>query len=122
MQVKLTVNGNTQSIETIEDQLLLWVLREELGLTGTKFSCGKGQCDACAVLVNGQARRSCITPINSVNNASNTTIESQESRRITALQQVWNQLNVPQCGYCQSGQIVSASVLFKKIVNRPTKK
>lgn len=90
-------------------------MRDELNLTGTKFGCGKGQCGACTVLVNGQAVRSCITPVKSVNNADITTIETTESNRISALQKAWNELNVPQCGYCQSGQIMSASSLLKSI-------
>lgn len=115
MNTKLTVNGNVQLINSVEEQPLLWVLRDELNLTGTKFGCGKGQCGACTVLVNGQAVRSCITPVKSVNNADITTIETTESNRISALQKAWNELNVPQCGYCQSGQIMSASSLLKSI-------
>ena len=115
MSTKLTVNGNVQIINSAKEHSLLWVLRDQLNLTGTKFGCGKGQCGACTVLVNGQAVRSCITPVKSVNNADITTIETTESNRITALQKAWDELNVPQCGYCQSGQIMSASNLLKTI-------
>lgn len=110
----LTVNGNRQTVDVPVDVPLLWVLREELGLTGTKFGCGKSLCGACTVHVDGQARRSCVTPVGAVENREITTIEGLIDSDGTphAIQRIWAEENVAQCGYCQSGQIMSALALI----------
>lgn len=95
-----------------DDTPLLWLLRDELGLTGTKYVCGKGLCGACTVHLNGQAIRSCILPISAVKNKKVTSIEGENSAEIKALKNVWHKNNVPQCGYCQVGQLMSAAALL----------
>ena len=111
--ITITVNGNVESIDIPKDVPLLWVLREELGLTGTKFGCGKSICGACTVHVDGLARRSCVTPLGAVENREVTTIEGLIGRDGAphAIQAIWAEENVAQCGYCQSGQIMSALAL-----------
>jgi isoquinoline 1-oxidoreductase subunit alpha len=110
--IKLTVNGQAQDVDVAGDTPLLWVLRDTLGLTGTKFGCGKALCGACTVHVDGAPRRACVTPAESVAGKSITTIEGLSSNRSHPVQQAWIEIDVPQCGYCQSGQIMSASALL----------
>jgi len=111
----LRVNGVNRSVDVDGDTPVLWVLRDVLGMTGTKFGCGLGLCGACTVHVNGVAARSCITTVESVASANVTTVESLAGTRIgRALQKAWTDLDVPQCGYCQSGQIMSAAALLAK--------
>ena len=109
-----TINVNGQPLETdaTPDTPLLWVLLDHLGLTGTKFGCGQALCGACTVHVDGQPVRSCVVPLSSVGSAAVTTIEGLSPDRSHAVQQAWIELDVPQCGYCQSGQIMSASALL----------
>lgn len=104
----LTINGKPKLVECDDDKPLLWVLRDELGLTGTKFGCGMAQCGACTVHVDGKAIRSCVTTAASLVGKSITTIEGMDHE----LQKVWEEMSVPQCGYCQSGQIMSATALL----------
>jgi isoquinoline 1-oxidoreductase alpha subunit len=111
--MKLTVNGKSTSVSSDADTPLLWVLRDELGLTGTKFGCGMGLCGACTVHVEGEAIRSCSTPIADVANKKITTIEGLSPNGTHPLQLAWIAENVPQCGYCQPGQIMSAAALLK---------
>ncbi len=110
----LTLNVNSQSLTTdaSPDTPLLWVLRDHLGLTGTKFGCGKSLCGACTVHIDGVATRSCVTKLEDVGTRKVTTIEGLSSDRSHAVQRAWIELDVPQCGYCQSGQIMSASALL----------
>ena len=114
MSTSFWVNGIRQTVDVDPSKPLLWVLREELALTGTKFGCGIAQCGACTVQVNGQAVRSCVTPISSIEGSQVTTIEGlgSDSGDLHPLQQAWIQHQVPQCGYCQSGQLMSASALL----------
>jgi len=110
---KLTVNGKTVEVDVEPDTPLLWVLRDTLGLTGTKFGCGAALCGACTVHLDGAAVRSCVTPVSGVGESQQvTTIEGLSPDRSHPLQQVWMELDVPQCGYCQSGQIMSAAALL----------
>lgn len=112
--MQLTINGAVQVIDVATDTPLLWVLRDTLGLTGTKFGCGIAQCGACTVLLNGTPIRSCVTPISAAAGAEITTIEGLGSDgELHPLQQAWLDLQVPQCGYCQSGQILSAVALLE---------
>ena len=111
--VDLTVNGSKVSVAAPDDMPLLWVLRDILGLTGTKFGCGIAQCGACTVHVDGEPRRSCVSPIRDLADASVTTIEAVgETPEGKAIQNAWLDLEVVQCGYCQSGQIMSAAALL----------
>jgi isoquinoline 1-oxidoreductase alpha subunit len=111
--VNLTVNGSKVSVAAPDDMPLLWVLRDILGLTGTKFGCGIAQCGACTVHVDGEPRRSCVTPIRDVADASVTTIEAVgDTPEGKAVQRAWLEKEVVQCGYCQSGQIMSATALL----------
>jgi isoquinoline 1-oxidoreductase alpha subunit len=111
--VNLTVNGSKVSVTAPDDMPLLWVLRDILGLTGTKFGCGIAQCGACTVHVDGEPRRSCVSPISDLADASVTTIEAVgQSAEGKAIQKAWLELEVVQCGYCQSGQIMSAAALL----------
>lgn len=112
--IKLTINGSTHEIEVPEDTPLLWVLRDTLGLTGTKYGCGIAACGACTVHLDGSPVRSCVTPIAAVQNRTVTTIEGLSKDRSHPVQQAWIELDVPQCGYCQSGQIMSATALLKE--------
>jgi len=112
MAATLDVNGKPLSVQAADDTPLLWVLRDELGLTGTKYGCGIAQCGACTVLADGAPIRSCLTPIAAVAGAKITTIEGLEGRH--RLQEAWVKLDVPQCGYCQSGQIMSAAALLEQ--------
>lgn len=108
----INVNGKPLETDATPDTPLLWVLRDHLGLTGTKFGCGQALCGACTVHVDGQPVRSCVVPLSSVGSAAVTTIEGLSPDRSHAVQQAWMELDVPQCGYCQSGQIMSASALL----------
>lgn len=117
--IKLTVNGKAQEVDVANDTPLLWVLRDTIGLTGTKYGCGMALCGACIVHVDGVATRSCITPVNAVSGKSVTTIEGLSSDRSHPVQQAWMEIDVPQCGYCQSGQIMSAAALLSKTA-KPT--
>lgn len=110
--VRLTVNGQAQEVDVAGDTPLLWVLRDTLGLTGTKYGCGVSQCGACTVHVDGVATRSCVTPVEAVAGKSVTTIEGLSKDRSHPVQQAWMEVDVPQCGYCQSGQIMSAAALL----------
>jgi isoquinoline 1-oxidoreductase subunit alpha len=112
--IKLTINGKAQEVEVAGDTPLLWVLRDTLGLTGTKYGCGQALCGACTVHVDGAPVRSCSTPIESVAGKAVTTIEGLSAERSHPVQQAWIELDVPQCGYCQSGQIMSAAALLAK--------
>lgn len=113
MSIKITVDKKVYSVDVNPDTPLLWVLRDTLNLTGTKFGCGVAQCGACTVLVNGVATRACATPINTLDNAQITTIETKEDKTVQKLQKFWVQEDVVQCGYCQSGQIMNAAGLLK---------
>jgi isoquinoline 1-oxidoreductase alpha subunit len=112
---KLTINGKPHDIDLPADTPLLWVLRDELGLTGTKFGCGMALCGACTVEIDGAAVRACVTPISTLAGKHIVTIEAISGDAIgKAVQAAWIELGVPQCGYCQSGQIMSATALLKK--------
>lgn len=112
--VKFTLNGKPQTVDVTPAMPLLWVLRDTLGLTGTKFGCGMAVCGACTVHINGQPARSCVTLISSVASKSVTTIEGLSPDRSHPIQQAWIEEDVPQCGYCQSGQIMTAAALLAK--------
>jgi aerobic-type carbon monoxide dehydrogenase small subunit (CoxS/CutS family) len=114
MAIQLRVNGRSQTVDVSPDTPLLWVLRDVLNLYGTKYGCGIGQCGACTVHLGGQAVRSCLTPVSAASNASITTIEGLSPDGAHPLQKAWIAADVPQCGYCQSGQIMSAAALLKK--------
>ena len=114
MSTTFWVNGERQTVDVDPAKPLLWVLREQLALTGTKFGCGIAQCGACTVHIDGVAMRSCVTPVSDVDGKQVTTIEglSSESGELHPLQQAWIDHQVPQCGYCQSGQLMSATALL----------
>src|SRR3954471_2480177 len=112
--VSLTVNGKRHDVDVAADMPLLWVIRDTIGLTGTKFGCGLSQCGACTVHLNGQPVRSCATPVSAVAGKSVTTIEGLSPTTTHALQVAWIAEQVPQCGYCQSGQLMSAAALLAK--------
>jgi len=114
--VQLTVNGASRQVEAADGRPLLWVLREDLQLTGTKFGCGAALCGACTVHVDGQPIRACVTPAEALAGRQITTIEAIGATTIGArVQKAWAELNVPQCGYCQSGQVMAAVALLTKI-------
>lgn len=115
--ITITVNGQHHDIDADPNMPLLWVLRDILGLTGTKFGCGAAQCGACTVHMNGEAVRSCVTKINRAAGQNIVTIEGLSANNNHPLQLAWNEMNVPQCGYCQSGQIMSAAVLLRENPN-----
>ena len=112
--IKLAVNGREHTVDVAAETPLLWVLRERLGLTGTKYGCGIAQCGACTVLADGAAIRSCVTPVSSVVGKEITTIEGLSADRSHPLQNAWIDEDVPQCGYCQSGQIMAAAALLAR--------
>jgi isoquinoline 1-oxidoreductase alpha subunit len=112
MPVKLTVNGVTRDLDVDPAMPLLWVIRDHLLLTGTKFGCGMALCGACTVHIDGVATRSCVTPVSAVQGKQVTTIEGLSTPAAKAVQNAWIALDVPQCGYCQSGQIMSATALL----------
>lgn len=113
MSTQLTVNGQGHSLDVEADTPLLWVLRDELGLTGTKFGCGVASCGACTVDIDGTATRSCVMPVGALQGKHIRTIEAEPDRITAALQAAWIQLQVPQCGYCQSGMIMAAAALLR---------
>ncbi len=115
MNIKLTVNGTEHDLDVPEGMPLLWVLRDRLGLTGTKYGCGIAQCGACMVHVDGAPRPSCVTPVETLNGAEVTTIEAVEGPEADAIRTAWQAIDVPQCGYCQSGQIMSAIALLREV-------
>lgn len=117
MAFKLKVNGQVREVDVTDDTPLLWVIRDELKLTGTKFGCGMAQCGACTVHVDGQPTRSCVLPASSVQGREITTIEAADSPQAQAIKIAWQELDVPQCGYCQSGQIMSAVGMLKNNPN-----
>jgi isoquinoline 1-oxidoreductase alpha subunit len=117
--IQLTVNGKARRFEGDPDMPLLWFLRDELQLTGTKLGCGMGLCGACTVHVNGEAARSCLTPMSEAAGKKITTIEGLATNGEHPLQKAWKACNVPQCGYCQSGQIMQAAAMLK-IKPKPT--
>lgn len=110
--IKLVVNGTERQVDVSQDMPLLWVLRDELGITGPKYGCGIAQCGACTVNVNGMAVRSCQAQIGSLDGATITTIEGMTSPAFQAVQNAWIEHQVPQCGYCQTGQIMQATALL----------
>lgn len=112
--ITLTVNGKEHQFNDDGDMPLLWALRDILKYTGTKYGCGKGLCGACTVHVDGQPVRSCITPVSAISSQNITTIEGLSEQGEHVVQQAWQTLNVPQCGYCQSGQIMSAVALLER--------
>ena len=112
--VKFILNGKSQTVDVVPEMPLLWVLRDTLGLTGTKFGCGVALCGACTVHLNGQPIRSCSTPISMVAGKKVTTIEGLSPDRSHPVQRAWIDEDVPQCGYCQSGQIMTAAALLEK--------
>ena len=119
--MELTVNGRSRRVDVEPDTPLLWVLRDTLGLTGTKYGCGVAQCGACTVHVDGVATRTCILPVSAVAGKRVTTIEGLSPNRSHPVQKAWAEVDVPQCGYCQSGQIMAAAALLAK-KPRPTDK
>ncbi len=114
MPYKLNVNGKTASVDTPADTPLLWVLRDLLDLKGTKFGCGISQCGACTVHLDGEAVRSCVLPVGQAEGKSITTIEGLSADGSHPLQKAWCEIDVPQCGYCQAGQIMTAAAFLKK--------
>lgn len=114
MPIDLDVNGRRLAVEVDPGTPLLWVLRENLGLMGTKYGCGAAQCGACTVHLGGNAVRSCVLPVSAAAGKSVTTIEGLQGPAAAALQQAWLELDVPQCGYCQTGQIMSAAILLRQ--------
>src|SRR5207237_2599356 len=117
--VKLQVNGQPQVFDGDPSMPLLWYLRDEIGLTGTKYGCGVALCGACTVHVDGEATRACITAVNDVSGRSVTTIEGLDPQGNHPVQKAWRALNVPQCGYCQAGQIMQAAALIATTKNPP---
>jgi isoquinoline 1-oxidoreductase alpha subunit len=111
---KLQVNGKTLQADVEADTPLLWVLRDHLGLVGTKYGCGIAQCGACTVHVNGSATRSCVYPVSAVGTSQVITIEGLSEKGDHPLQQAWDEIDVAQCGYCQAGQIMTAAALLKQ--------
>jgi isoquinoline 1-oxidoreductase alpha subunit len=115
--ISLTVNGTRHDLEVSSDMPLLWAIRDGIGLTGTKFGCGLSQCGACTVHLDGEPVRSCVTPVSSVGAKNVTTIEGLSPTTSHALQLAWIAEQVPQCGYCQSGQLMSAAALLARKAN-----
>lgn len=112
--MRLTVNGKNYDVDVPDSMPLLWVLRDVLGLTGTKFGCGMALCGACTVHVDGEAVRSCVTPVSAVGNRPVTTIEGLSADGTHTLQRAWTEVDVVQCGFCQSGQIMAAAALLRQ--------
>jgi isoquinoline 1-oxidoreductase subunit alpha len=116
---QLKVNGQVHAVDVLPDTPLLWVIRDAVGLSGTKFGCGVAMCGACTVFLNGKPLRSCAFPVSAIGDGEVTTIEGLTGREAAAVQRAWVARDVPQCGYCQSGQVMSAVALLKE-VKRPT--
>jgi len=114
VSIRLNVNGTVHDLDVEPDAPLLWVIRDELGLTGTKFGCGVAQCGACTVHINGEALRSCVIPVGTVENAQIVTIEGLSTGGSAVVQKAWIAHQVPQCGYCQSGMIMAVAALLAK--------
>lgn len=112
MTTEFVLNGQNVTVDVPDDTPLLWAIREQIGLTGTKFGCGIGMCGACTVHINGRASRSCITPVSAIKGASIATIEGLSANGDHPLQRAWIETQAPQCGYCQSGQIMQAATLL----------
>ena len=112
--IQLTINGATHELDVDPDMPLLWAIRDVVGLTGTKYGCGLSQCGACTVHIDGKAERSCVTPVSAAQGKAITTIEGLDSKVAHAVQSAWERLDVVQCGYCQSGQIMSAVSLLAR--------
>ena len=110
----LNINGRSHTVDVAQDTPLLWVLRDTLGLVGTKFGCGIGACGSCTVHLNGVPALSCTTPVSAVGHGKVVTIEGLDPKGVHPLQQAWQELDVPQCGYCQAGQIMTAAALLEK--------
>ncbi len=121
MAYKLNVNGHTSTVDVPSDMPLLWVLRDVLNLSGTKYGCGVGQCRACTVHLAGKPVQACLTPVSAVRDQAVTTIEGLSADGTHPLQVAWQEIDVPQCGYCQAGQIMSAAALLAK-TPKPTDK
>jgi isoquinoline 1-oxidoreductase alpha subunit len=119
MAFSIKINGTIQNVDVDGDTPLLWVIRDDLGLSGTKFGCGIAQCGACTVFVDGKPMRSCTLPVSALGSREVTTIEGVSGREAEAVQKAWIARDVPQCGYCQSGQVMSAVALLKQI-RKPT--
>ena len=115
MSYTIKVNGQPYAVDVAGDTPLLWVLRDIIGMTGTKFGCGIAQCGACTVMLDGMPRRSCVTPIGMIEGSEVTTIEGMEGPEVAAVQAAWTAIDVPQCGWCQSGQVMSATALLQQI-------
>lgn len=113
--ITLRVNGQDRQLDLDPETPLLWALRDELRLTGTKFGCGVAQCGACTVMLDGMPRRACVTPIGTIDGSEVTTIEGMHGPEIDAVQAAWTAIDVPQCGWCQSGQVMSATALLQQI-------
>jgi isoquinoline 1-oxidoreductase subunit alpha len=113
-QFRISVNGADKTVEAVEDMPLLWVLRDLLGLTGSKYGCGIGACGACSVLLDGEEVRSCMVPISQIGKKKVVTVEGLSRDGTHPVQKAWMELDVPQCGYCQAGQIIAATSLLKK--------
>ncbi len=113
--MKINVNGTVRNVDAEPEMPLLWALREVLGLTGTKYGCGVAQCGACTVYLNGKPARSCSIPLSAVEGMKITTIEGLSKNATHAVQKAWTELDVPQCGYCQSGQVMAAAALLARI-------
>lgn len=114
MKIQTTINGMKQGLDVQEDMPLLWALRDVVGLTGTKFGCGRGLCGACTIHLDGEAVRACVTPISEANGKKITTIEGLSPDGNHPLQKCWVEMGVPQCGFCQTGQIMNAAALLKE--------
>jgi isoquinoline 1-oxidoreductase subunit alpha len=119
MAFQVKVNGQSHNVDVDGNTPLLWVLRDTIGLTGTKFGCGVAQCGACTVFLDGKPLRSCVSPVSALGAAEVTTIEGLSGREAVAVQRAWVAHDVPQCGYCQSGQVMSAVALLRE-VKKPT--
>jgi isoquinoline 1-oxidoreductase alpha subunit len=112
--MELKVNGKKVEVNVPADTPLLWALRDELGLTGTKYGCGMALCGACTIYIDGEPTRSCVTPLSVGQGREITTIEGLNSKAASAVQKAWTEMSVPQCGYCQSGQVMAATALLSK--------
>lgn len=112
---KINVNGKIHTVDADPNTPLLWVIREQLGMTGTKYGCGVAQCGSCTVLMNGEAVRTCVIPLSAITNQKIETIESLEKQgQLSKIQKAWVQYEVPQCGYCQSGMVMATTALLRK--------